>query len=45
MLDQSPEGGNLVDPQSPVVLTVGEYAAPTTVPTVPVVTTTPTTGP
>ena len=44
VLDQTPEGGNLVDPQSPVVLTVGEYAAPTTVPTTPVITT-PTSGP
>jgi serine/threonine-protein kinase len=47
VLDQSPEGGNLVDPQSPVVLTVGAFTAPTTVPTVPVTTatTTPTSGP
>jgi beta-lactam-binding protein with PASTA domain len=47
VLDQTPEGGFLVDPQSTVVLTVGEFSAPTTVPTVPVTTptTTPTSGP
>ena len=33
VLDQNPAGGILVDPQSTVVLTVGQFSAPTTTPT------------